>query len=176
MHTLLKTFISRYLTIVWSLNKPWYQMLTIIIFFILLLLLLFLLLFIIIINVKIMFMCIYQSIYTICILFSWCTRCDISALPKAILRRCVRPYCAVTATSRRCRRPYCAATATSRRSHCVFTWRRSHGVCFEHVQSKRRRSPFYAIPRRSVTSVACVGWRSGFFRTTWGRRPDVTAT
>ena len=128
-------------------------MLTIIIIFNLLLLLLFLLLFIIIINVKVMFMCIYQSVYTICILFSWCTSCDISARPKAILRRCmrpycavmailrrcVRPYCAVTATSRRCRRPYCAATATSRRSHCVFTWRRSHGVCFEHVQSKRRR-------------------------------------
>ena len=76
--------------------------------------------------------------------FVWLVLCDI---------------CAPTAILQRCRRPYYAATATSRRSHdCAFTGQHSHGVCFEHVQSARRRSAFYATSSRSLAmpGVACV--------------------
>ena len=101
--------------------------------------------------------------------FVWLVLCDI---------------CAPTAILQRCRRPYYAATATSRRSHqCAFTGQHSHGVCFEHVQSARRRSAFYATSSRSLAMPRrCLRFHGAqvgvlcCFRTPWERRPGVTAT
>ena len=56
-----------------------------------------------------------------------------------------RPLCGPTEILLRCRRPYCVAMATIRRIICALSKRRCHGVCFEHGQSARRQSAFYAI-------------------------------
>ena len=50
--------------------------------------------------VKITFICIYQPIYTFCLVGALRSLCAATL----ILLRCRRPYCAAMATSRRCRR------------------------------------------------------------------------
>ena len=58
----------------------------------------------------------------------------------------------------RARRPYCAAMVTLQRPHCALFRTQSDAVCFEHAQSARRRSVFYAIPQRLLTmSLRCCG-------------------
>ena len=57
-----------------------------------------------------------------------------------------------------CRRPYCAAMVTLRRIHCALIRTPSDGVCFEHPQSARRLSAFYAIPQRLLSiPLGCCG-------------------
>ena len=59
-----------------------------------------------------------------------------------------RPLCAPAELLLHCKRPYCAAMVTLRRIHCALIRTLCDGVCFEHPQSARRLSAFYAIPQR----------------------------
>ena len=72
-----------------------------------------------------------------------------------------RPFCAQCAPAElllRCRRHYCAAMATPMRSYLNAERTPSDVVCFEHAQSARRRSAFYAIPLRLLEMpLRCCG-------------------
>ena len=60
-----------------------------------------------------------------------------------------RPLCAPADVLLRCRRPYCAAMTIVRRSH---------GLCFEHAQSVRRRLAFYTITQCPLAMpLRCCG-------------------
>ena len=63
-----------------------------------------------------------------------------------------RRLCAPAKLLLYCRRPYCAAMMTLRGPHCALIITLKDGVCFEHAQSARRPSAFYAIPQRLLAT------------------------
>ena len=72
----------------------------------------------------------------------------------ALLRRCRGVVGDLIALLRRCRGVVGDLTALLRRCRgdptALLSGRRSHGVCFKHAQSARRRPAIYAISRRSL--------------------------
>ena len=88
-----------------------------------------------------MFICIYQPIYTFCLVGALRSLCAATL----ILLRCRRPYCAAMATSRRCRR----LTALLRGTHGDPTALSQDGVPTAFVLSMFK---VRAVSRRSMRS------------------------